>query len=148
MRPRSTSLKRAITTARAMPNTVPMAKPTSARRNENHVADSTTRQLARSLPRRSGSPKRESMSHTWGIDVSWPAAGSGRRARVPPSAGPISLYSSHAAATSTSDRANIPTVRSRAATAAHCLASRVAVSAGMTCSPYACSVASLPSCWR
>ena len=111
MRPRSTSLKRAITTARATPNTVPMAKPTSARRNENHVADSTTRQLARSLPRRSGSPKRESMSHTCGIDVSRARGRIWAPSTVPPSAGPISLYSSHAAATSTSDRANIPTVR-------------------------------------
>ena len=34
------------------------------------TAASTTRQLARSLPRRSGSPKRASMSHTWGIDES------------------------------------------------------------------------------
>ena len=135
IRPRSTSLKRAITTASAMPNAVPMTKPTSARRNEYHVADEHDAPVgAVAAAALRVAEAREHVPHVGHRRVAvrgriWaPSTG-------PPSSGPTSLYSSHAAATSTQRQDEHPDRADRAAAVAHCLASRVAASAGMTCSP-------------
>jgi hypothetical protein len=53
-RPRSTTLKRAITIARPSPTSVPITNPASANRSENHAPDATVVTIGVENPRRSG----------------------------------------------------------------------------------------------
>ena len=73
------------------PTAAPMAKPTAARRNEYHAADSTTRQIGRSDVRLSSSNSRAPMSHTCGMAVSLDRGRMFQPRTEPPSSGPISL---------------------------------------------------------
>ena len=90
-RPRRTTLKRAITVARAMPTMLPMAKPAAASRNEYQAASSTTSQIGRSDVRLSSSNSRLPMSQTCGMAMSL-VRGMIVQPRIsPPLSGPTSL---------------------------------------------------------
>ena len=111
--PRRTTPKRAITIGqrRRRPR-CRCRKPTRARRNEYHAPASTTRQIGRSDVRLSGVERGARPSPTRGASpCRWPAGAGSSRATSPPSSGPTALYSSHAAATSTSARTNSPSLR-------------------------------------
>src|SRR4029079_3434199 len=105
-KPRRTTPKRAITVANAIPTRLPSTKPVRARRNEYQAASRTTSQMCLLEVRLSGSNSRRPMSHTWGIAVSFARGRMRAPSTSPPVSGPTSLYSSHAAATSTNARRN------------------------------------------
>ena len=65
--------------------------PTMATRNVNHAPSSTTNQMGVLDPRRSGSPKRASTSHTCGMAASVVRAGSFQPNTLPSTAVPNHL---------------------------------------------------------
>ena len=89
--PRRTTPKRAITVARRIPTTLPMANPATASRKEYHAPSRTTTQIGRSEVRLSGSNKRPPISHTWGMAMSFDRGRIDHPRISPPLSGPSNL---------------------------------------------------------
>ena len=87
------------------------------------------------------------MSQTWGIALRLVLGRMFQPSTSPPASGPSDLYSSHTAATSDEgddEEDRLP----HASPAITSWRATCSASAGITRSPYACSVASLASCCR
>ena len=131
-RPRRTTLKRAIRTARATPTVAPISNPSKASLNEYHTPARITRQICLLDVRLSVSNSRDPMSQTWGIALRLVFGRMFQPNTSPPPSGPSHLYSSH-------DRGDEGQGNEEEDRLAHAwdqvFARTWSASAGITCSP-------------